>query len=207
MGVSVATAFAVAYPSAVSRMVLYWPVGGARYRISNAQRFATHLDFVSDHGLGAVVALVRQEGKSFGNDPRGGPWAAVIKQDSGFADAFNKQDLATYKGMVAEMGRALVDRDTAPGAEPEALMQLDIPALIVPGRDATHATSAARYIEECLPRAEYWDIPVAEQTEESWRARIVQFLSETQPLAGRSPTSPSGQASPPRTDPRRRQAS
>ena len=31
-------------------------------------------------------------------------------------------------------------------------MRLDIPALIVPGRDAAHATSAARYLEECLPR-------------------------------------------------------
>ena len=53
------------------------------------------------------------------------------------------------------MRDALFDRDTAPGAEPEALMAVDIPALIVPGHDASHATSAARYLEECLPRAEY----------------------------------------------------
>ena len=58
------------------------------------------------------------------------------------------------------MRDALFDRDTAPGAEPEDLMRLDIPALIVPGHDAAHATSAARYLEECLPRAEYWDAPV-----------------------------------------------
>jgi hypothetical protein len=55
-------------------------------------------------------------------------------------------------------------------------MRLDIPAFIVPGRDASHATSAARYLEECLPRAEYWDVPVAEQTEETVPARTLEFL-------------------------------
>ena len=74
------------------------------------------------------------------------------------------------------MARALFDRDTAPGAEPEDLLRLDIPALIVPGRDASHATSAARYLEECLPRAEYWDVAVAEQTEENVPARMLDFL-------------------------------
>jgi len=74
------------------------------------------------------------------------------------------------------MGRALLDRDTAPGAEPEDLLRLDIPALVIPGRDPSHATSAARYLEECLPRAEYWDVPVAEQTEANAPARVLQFL-------------------------------
>lgn len=74
------------------------------------------------------------------------------------------------------MGRALLDRDTAPGAEPEDMLRLDIPALVIPGRDASHATSAARYLEECLPRAEYWDVPVAGQTEETGPARVLQFL-------------------------------
>ncbi len=70
----------------------------------------------------------------------------------------------------------MFDRDTAPGAEPEDLLRLDIPALIVPGQDAAHATSAARYLEECLPRSEYWDVPVAGQTEEPTSARLLEFL-------------------------------
>ena len=65
-----------------------------------------------------------------------------------------------------------------PGAEPEDLLRLDIPALIIPGRDAAHATSAARYLEECLPRAEYWDVPVAEQTEAMAPLRIMEFLDQ-----------------------------
>ena len=70
----------------------------------------------------------------------------------------------------------MYDRDTAPGAEPEDLMQLDIPALVIPGQDASHATSAARYLAECLPRAEYFDVPAAEQTEANASPRIMQFL-------------------------------
>ena len=83
------------------------------------------------------------------------------------------------------MARTLFDRDTAPGAEPEDLLRLDIPALIVPGRDAAHATSAARYLEECLPRSEYWDVPVAEQTEETAPERILEFLDSASAVSQR----------------------
>jgi hypothetical protein len=79
--------------------------------------------------------------------------------------------------MAAGMARLLFDRDTVPGPEPEDLLGLDVPALIVPGQDASHATSAARYLEECLPRAEYWDVPVAGQTEETAPARVLAFLA------------------------------
>jgi hypothetical protein len=72
----------------------------------------------------------------------------------------------------------MFDRDTAPGAEPEDLLRLDIPALVIPGRDAAHATSAARYLEECLPQAEYWDVAVAGQTEATVPARIMEFLDK-----------------------------
>jgi hypothetical protein len=50
--------------------------------------------------------------------------------------------------------------------------------LIVPGQDASHATSAARYLQECLPRSEYWDVPVAEQGEANTPARILEFLDQ-----------------------------
>ena len=76
-------------------------------------------------------------------------------------EAYAKQNVEQYKLIVTGIARTLFDRDTAPGAEPEDLLRLDIPALVVPGRDASHATSAARYLEECLPSSEYWDVPVA----------------------------------------------
>lgn len=176
MGCCPVMGFAVAHPEATLSMILYWPVGGAKYRLSSHQRFAEHLAFVHQNGLDAVVALVTKDGKAFGADPRGGPWASVIKRDPAFAASYAKLDVDKYKLIVASMGRTLIDRDTAPGAEPEDLMRLDIPALVVPGRDASHATSAARYLEECLPRAEYWDIAAADQQEANTAARLLQFL-------------------------------
>ena len=177
MGCSPVVAFAARYPLRVMSMVLWWPVGGAKYRIKGQQRFAEHLGFVQQHGLQAVVDLVQREGKAFGADPRGGPWAAVLKSDPAFAADYARLDLEKYKLIVAAMSRTLLDRDTAPGAEPEDLLQLQIPALIVPGRDESHATSAARYLEECLPRAQYWDVPPAEQTEANAPARVLEFLN------------------------------
>ncbi|HWI78642.1 MAG TPA: alpha/beta hydrolase [Ramlibacter sp.] len=185
MGCSPVIAFGVAHPQATLSMVLYWPVGGAKYRINGHLRFAQHLAFVQQEGLAAVVALAKSSGKSFGEDPRGGPWAAVIRSDAAFADAYAKHDVEHYKLAVTGMVRTLLDRDTAPGAEPEDLLRLKIPALVVPGRDASHATSAARYLEECLPLAEYWDAAPAEQTEATAPARLLEFLARVSaaPLA------------------------
>jgi pimeloyl-ACP methyl ester carboxylesterase len=179
MGCSPVLAFAVAYPEAVISMVLYWPAGGPKYRLSSRQRFAEHLAFAHREGLQAVVALARESGKAFGAEPRVGPWASVIRSDPQFAARYAAQDLAAYELTVAGMERTLIDRDTTPGAEPEDLMRLDVPALIIPGHDRSHATSAARYLEECLPRAEYWDTAGAEQTEARTSARILEFLAAT----------------------------
>lgn len=176
MGCSPVVAFAVAHPQRVASMVLYWPVGGARYRINGHLRFAQHLAYVQQQGLAAVVELARSGSKSFGEDPRGGPWVSVLRSDADFAAAYAAMDVERYKLTVSGMVRGLLDRDTAPGAEPEDLMQLDIPALVVPGRDASHATSAARYFEECLPRAEYWDATPDQQTADTAPARLLQFL-------------------------------
>jgi len=178
MGVCPVLAFGVKYPEAVQSMVLYWPVGGAKYRIRGQQRFTDHLSFVDEHGLQRVVDLVTQEGKTFNADARGGPWASVIKRDRAFADSYARLDIEPYTRIVEGMCRALIDRDTAPGAEPEDLMKLDVPALIVPGRDESHATSAARYLEECLPKSQYWDVLPDAQTESNAPARLLRFLSE-----------------------------
>ncbi len=144
MGCCPVTAFGVAYPEATLSMILWWPVGGAKYRISGHQRFAIHLAYVQGHGLERVVELASASGKSFGEDPRGGPWAAVIRTDRAFAESYARQDVEKYKLIVAGMARTLLDRDTAPGAEPEDMLRSDIPALIIPGHDASHAMRPLR---------------------------------------------------------------
>ena len=177
MGCCPVAAFGVAHPERTLSMVHYWPVGGAKYRINAHQRFARHLAFVEENGLQAVVDLVLSHDKNFSADPRGGPWGQPIRNSESFANAYAALDRAEYLQTVTAMVRGLFDRDTAPGAEPEDLMNLDIPSLIVPGNDDFHATSAARYLHECLNGSEYWDVPVDEQTEETAPRRVLDFLN------------------------------
>jgi pimeloyl-ACP methyl ester carboxylesterase len=127
-------------------------------------------------GLEAVVDLVRGHDKNFSQDPRGGPWAQPIRNSKEFAEAYSVLEKPNYLQLVTEMYRGLIDRDTAPGAEPKDLIKLDIPSLIVPGNDDFHATSAARYLQECLSGSEYWDVPVDRQTEENAPHRVLKFL-------------------------------
>jgi pimeloyl-ACP methyl ester carboxylesterase len=176
MGCAPAAAFAAAHPDMVASLVLFWPIGGAKYRIASHQRFADHIAFVRETGLDGVAALVRAEGKPFGADPRGGPWAAVIKRDAVFAAAYARHEPQQYIGTCESMRDALFDRDTAPGATAEQLMRVTIPAYIVPGNDAAHATSAARYLHECLPQSHYWDGAVEAQTEAATNPRLLEFL-------------------------------
>jgi pimeloyl-ACP methyl ester carboxylesterase len=176
IGCSIAATLAAAHPGRVASMVLYSPAGGPRYRITQHARFANHRSFAAERGLAEVVTLARSDEKSFAQDPRVGPWASVIRADAGFAEEYARLDADRYAALVTELAQTLFDRDTVPGPEPEQLLELEIPALVVPGHDANHATSAARYLEECLPRSEYWDVPVDEQTAETAPARVLAFL-------------------------------
>jgi pimeloyl-ACP methyl ester carboxylesterase len=178
IGCSIAAAFAVANPERTESMVLYSPAGGPKYRMTQHARFDAHAGYVEAHGPAEVVALATGGDASFAQDPRVGPWASVIRTDPAFAEEYARQDADGYVTLVRELGRTLFDRDTVPGPEPEELMRLEIPALVVPGQDANHATSAARYLEECLPRSEYWDVPVAGQTAETAPARVLGFLAQ-----------------------------
>lgn len=176
VGCSSVLALAVAYPSVARGLVLYSPAGGPRYRMTQHARFAAHAAFVRDFGLPEVVKLARSTDLGFTKDPRVGPWVTVIRTDPVFADAFAGFDPSRYDLLLTATSRLLYDRDTVPGAEPEELMTLDVPALIVPGQDASHAPSAARYLQECLPRADYWDMPVAARNADNAPGSVLSFL-------------------------------
>lgn len=176
MGCCPVTAFAVQHPAATLSMVLFWPVGGAHFRIRGHKRFATHLTFLEQEGLGGVVELAKTTDEGFGKDPRIGLWAPVIRRDPEFAARYAGLNVDEYREIVERLPGNLIDRDTAPGAEPEDLIGLTTPALIVPGKDIAHATSAARYLEECLPSSQYWDVLPDDLTEANASARIIDFL-------------------------------
>ena len=174
MGCSVALAFSACFPEKTRALVLHWPVGGYRWKANSRERFSRHVAFVREKGLQGAVERAREK-KSFWDDPEAGPWAPCIARDNTFARSFVAQDRDRYLGIVAASGPRLFDRDTAPGAEPEEIMGLKAPALIVPGDDPSHATSAAHYLRECIPNADFWNVMPPEQTTERVCERILQF--------------------------------
>jgi hypothetical protein len=88
-----------------------------------------------------------------------------------------RQDVDRYLAVVSVSCHSLFDRDTIPGAEPEELLALKLPALILPGHTDFHATSCARYLEECIPGAHYWDVHLESQPPDLIRDRILDFLA------------------------------
>ena len=176
VGCSAVIAFGVSDPARVASMVLFSPAGGVKYRLKQHARFARHLAHVEEHGLEGVAALVQGSTKGFTADPRVGPWNSVLRTDPAFAASYQQADPGRYAVTVSGLARTMYDRDTVSGAEAEDLLRLDVPALVVPGEDESHAPSAARYLQECLPQAQYWDVPVAEQTAQTAPARILDFL-------------------------------
>jgi pimeloyl-ACP methyl ester carboxylesterase len=180
VGCSIAAALSAAAPERVRGQILFSPAGGAQYRINQAARFATHLAYVETVGLAGVVDLARSTSSSFSTDARVGPWVNVIRADEGFARDYAAHDQGRYSTTVSAMARVMFDRDSVPGVQPEDLLVCDVPTLVVPGQDASHATSAAHFLAECLPRSVYWDVPVADQRAENVGARLSQFLATGQ---------------------------
>jgi pimeloyl-ACP methyl ester carboxylesterase len=174
MGCSVALAFGVHYPEATRGLLLHWPVGGYRWKVNSQARFIRHYNFAKQNGLQSVIERARG-GKSFWMDPESGPWATAIAKDTAFADRFARQDLERYLSLVITSGRVLFDRDTATGAEPEEVLGVKAPSLIIPGDDQSHATSGAHYLRELLPKSDFWNVMPPEQTTQKVCDRLLEF--------------------------------
>src|SRR4029078_1962613 len=134
-------------------LILHWPVGGYRWKINGGDRFERHVRYTQEDGASGVITRAHA-GKSFWLDPEAGPWASTIVHDKAFGERFAAQDLERYLGLVAASGRTLFDRATAPGAEPEEIIGMTMPALVMGGADPSHATSAAYYVRELMTKAE-----------------------------------------------------
>jgi pimeloyl-ACP methyl ester carboxylesterase len=178
MGCSVAVAFGAHYPERTRGLVLHWPVGGYRWKVNAQERFMRHYNFAKEKGLKGVVERARG-GKSFWADPESGPWSTVIARDAAFADRYAAQDLERYLGIIITSGRSLFDRDTAPGAEPEEVLGIKVPALIIPGDDPSHATSGAHYLRELLPKSDFWNVMPPEQSTQKVCDQILGFCRKS----------------------------
>jgi pimeloyl-ACP methyl ester carboxylesterase len=173
MGASVAAKFGSLYPESCIGLMLPQPVGGYRWFTRLRGYFDRHMAFVREHGLEAVRE--RAKGKNFQDDPEAGPWACTLFNDAAFAARFVKQNPARYLETVAASRDAMFPDSFVSGPSAEELMAMDIPTLVWPGDDPSHATSAAHQLRELLPCVEYWDVHVSQQTAQGQLERILAF--------------------------------
>src|SRR3989454_11779899 len=88
------------YTTLFRSLIFHWPVGGYRWKLNGADRFARHLRFARENGLAGVVKRAH-EGKSFWQDPEAGPGGSPVVRDQRFAGAVPSQDGARDLGLVA----------------------------------------------------------------------------------------------------------
>ena len=159
-GCSVAAVFAVTYPEAAASMVLYSPAGGARYRIPPAREVRAasglcrrtgvaggHRAGPGRHGRLHRGSAGRPVGDGHPVRPRirGGiraPGPRPVRHDrgrNGPAAVRPRHRPRSRAGRPAEPRHPRAGRP-GPG---RLARHLGIPALVVPGQDASHATSAS----------------------------------------------------------------
>ena len=179
MGVSVAVAFAARYPEMCSGLILHWPVGGYRWMKKARGFFDRHIAFVREHGLAAVAERAKAT-TNFWHDPEAGPWAAPLLSDPQFARRYVQQDVARYLEIVGESRDALFSDTMPSGASADELMAIQTPALILPGADASHATSAAWALKELMPASEIWNVLPPHQNGSNVLEQIVELKSSVE---------------------------
>ena len=167
LGCAPAAEFARLYPTITLSLNLVWPVGGARYRMRNFGRFATHLGWVTEHGKDALIEKALTSRVGFAKDSTLGPWGGSLRIDAGLLDSLNACDETDYARLVQASYRAMFDCDSAPGPNPEQLMDIKAPVGIVPGDDDSHARSAAHFVRECISQAIFLDLPTGAQTSDT----------------------------------------
>jgi pimeloyl-ACP methyl ester carboxylesterase len=177
MGVSVAAAMAVMRPERLTGLLLHWPVGGYLWMQKGGGFYNRHIEFVRKNGLAAAAAR-GLSGKNFWLDPEAGPWASQNASDPAFTAAYVKHDVSQYLALC-EQSRDALYGDTMPsGATGEELLNVKTPALILPGADASHATSAAWAMKELMPNAEFWNDLPSHQNGGNVRAAILDFAAK-----------------------------
>lgn len=177
MGVSVAAAMAVMRPERLTGLLLHWPVGGYLWMQKGRGFYNRHIEFVRKNGLAAAAAR-GPSGKNFWLDPEAGPWASQNACDPAFTAAYVKHDVSQYIALC-EQSRDALYGDTMPsGATGEELLNIKTPALILPGADASHATSAAWAMKELMPNAEFWNVLPPHQNGGNVRAAILDFAAK-----------------------------
>lgn len=174
MGASLVAAFAAVHPESCKGLLLNWPVGGYRWMQRGHSVFNRHIAFARAEGLASVAARAKQKA-NFWADPETGPWAAPLAHDVRFAQSYVAQNLESYLSIVEKSRDALFPDPMPSGPLPEELTRIDIPALIMSGKDDVHTVSTSWTMHELMPASELWTVFPPDQTGANTLEEILQF--------------------------------
>jgi pimeloyl-ACP methyl ester carboxylesterase len=180
VGCAVALAMAAHFPGRCRALLLHWPVGGFRWLERGRSCFDRHIEFARAHGLARVAERARQSAM-FWNDPDAGPWASVIASSDSFAQFFVNQNFDRYLKVVAQCRDNLFDDATPSGVTNKQLMAMRMPAYVMPGDDALHATSAAHVLRELMPFAKLSRLTPRQQSAASLGAWVLESAAAGEP--------------------------
>jgi pimeloyl-ACP methyl ester carboxylesterase len=183
MGASLVAAFAAVHPASCKGLLLNWPVGGYRWMKRGHSVFDRHIAFARAEGLRSVATRAKPKG-NFWADPESGPWAAPLAHDERFAASYVAQDLETYLAIVEQSRDALFPDPLPSGPRPEELTRIDIPTLIMSGKDDVHTVSSSWTMHELMPASELWDVFPPEQTGANTLEEILRFTRKVEEGSG-----------------------
>lgn len=174
MGASLVGAFAARHPQICKGLLLHWPVGGYGWMKRGHSVFDRHIAFARSEGLAGVARRAKAAGNFWG-DPESGPWAAPLSHDSEFAAEFVKQDLGRYLSIVEQSRDTLFNDPMPSGAGAAQLESIDVPALIMSGKDDVHTVSSSWTMHELMPRSALWNVFPPDQTGANTLEQILCF--------------------------------
>lgn len=183
MGASLVGAFAAQYPGVCKGLLLHWPVGGYRWMKRGHALMNRHIDFVLSEGLSAVPKRAAEQG-NFWADPESGPWAAPLSRDSDFSASFIRQDVDHYVEIIERTRDALFPDCMPSGATADQLTGINVPALVMSGKDHDHTASSAWTIHELMPNSELWDVLPPNQTGSNTLDQILRFTQGLEETSG-----------------------
>jgi pimeloyl-ACP methyl ester carboxylesterase len=151
-GCAAALSLAAHFPDRCRALFLHWPVGGFPWMMKGRENFDRHIAYARNQGLSSVVERAKQS-PLFWTDPEAGPWSSVIASDPAFAESYSRQRLRDYIDIVMQSRGNLFCDAMPAGASCEQLTAIRLPAFIMAGSDAWHATSTAHMLRELVPGA------------------------------------------------------
>ncbi len=179
MGCGPVAAFGAAHPHMVASMILYWPVGGYKYRLSSHKRFAEHLGFVRRPRACRPSSRWCARRQAVRRRPARRPVGVRHQARCRLRQVLRRARYATHMFASAKACATRCSTATPPPARsPRTWYVPKYRPLSCPGTTIRMRLRRRAIWTNACRLSEYWDMPVERQTEDATNARVLEFLDK-----------------------------